>query len=174
MPLPDERALEREGLRDMFIVTLFFSLMGVFVKAAGGGVPSQQIVLARNAFALVVTWWALRRAGVSPWGSRRPLLWFRGLFGFPGLTCFYYAITRLPLGDATVLMFVNPALTAALAVVFLRERADRRVWIGAALALLGVAALSRPTALFEGASLPALPVVVGLLGAFCLGPGPVR
>ncbi len=72
------QATESEGLRDMFIATLFFSLMSVLVKAVGDGVPSQQIVLARNVFALIATWWALRRLGLAPLGSRRPLLWLRG------------------------------------------------------------------------------------------------
>ena len=162
---------EREGLRDMLVATLFFSLMSVLVKAVGDGVPSQQIVFARNLFALVATWWALRRLGLAPMGTGRPLLWLRGLFGFLGLSCFYYAITRLPLADATVLMFLNPALTAGLAVLFLRERAGPRTWLGAGLAIVGVSILTRPSFLYEGASLPALPVLVGLAGALFAAAG---
>lgn len=162
---------EREGMRDMLIATLFFSLMSVLVKVVGDGVPSQQIVFARNLFALVATWWALRRLGMSPMGSGRPLLWLRGLFGFFGLSCFYYSITRLPLADATVLMFLNPALTAGLAVLFLRERAAPRTWMGAGLAIVGVTILTRPSFLYQGAHLPLLPVLVGLAGALFAAAG---
>ncbi len=157
--------MEREGLRDMLVATVFFSLMGVFVKLVGGGVPSQEIVLARNAFALIVTYYALRKAGVSPWGNNRRLLLLRGFFGFLGLTCFFYALTHLPLGDATVIHFMNPVLTGILAAFFLKEHADKRTWIGGVVSLAGVGVMTRPSFLFGAGRLPIETVLVALLGA---------
>lgn len=156
---------EKEGLRDMFIATLFFSFMSVFVKLVGERIPSQEIVLARNAFALLITYYALRKAKISPWGNNRKLLFLRGILGFFGLTCFFYALTHLPLGDATVIHFMNPVLTGILAAFFLKERAEKKTWIGGLLSIVGVVVMTRPSFLFASGRLEAQDVLIAMLGA---------
>ena len=67
----------------------------------------------------------LRRAGVHPLGNRRGLLVLRGLYGYGGLSCAYYAITHLPLAEATLLSYLHPIFTTRLATRVLGERVDR-------------------------------------------------
>jgi len=134
------------------------------------------MVLARSVVALVLTFWMLRRAAVAPWGQRKGLLFFRGLVGFFGLLCVFYALTKLPLADATVIQYTNPVFTALLAALFLREALTHRDVLGLVLsllgvvlvALLGVVLVAQPTFLFgAGAySLNLLAVGVALAGAF--------
>ena len=133
--------------------------------------PSAEVVLARNAFSLVVTWWMLRRARVSPWGQRRGLLALRGLLGFFALLCFFYAIPRLPLADVTVLQFTNPIFTAVLAALFLREHLSGREWLYSLLSLGGVLLVAQPTVLFGqgAASLDPATTAVALAGALLAG-----
>ena len=91
------------GVRYMAASAFAFSLMSLCVKVVSARLPSQEIVLARAAISLVLSGGLLRRAGRSPWGRRRGMLVLRGVLGFGGLSCFYYAITHLPLGHVTVL-----------------------------------------------------------------------
>ena len=157
------------GLRYMALSAFFFSLMSVLVKWAGASMPSQQIVLARAAIALVLSWVAIKRLGISPWGERRRgLLVMRGLFGFGALSCFFWAITHLPLADATVIQYVNPILVALLAALFLGESVGPVEIGGVGVSLAGVVMIGQPSFLFGGqaARLDPLAVGVALLGAF--------
>jgi drug/metabolite transporter (DMT)-like permease len=110
------------GVRYMLAAAFFFSLMSLMVKVAGQFVPSQEIVLARGVVSLVLSYWMVKRARISPWGNRKWILILRGVFGFAAMSCFYYALTQLPIAEATVLHFTNPLWTALVAAVFLRER----------------------------------------------------
>jgi hypothetical protein len=96
----------------------FFSLMSLFVKLAGQRLPSMQIVhgaLRGDASGYpgdaVARTGAVRRDGQE--GAGRP----RSVTGFVALSCFYYAVVELPLGDVTTLHYLSPVFT----------RSDRRV-----------------------------------------------
>jgi len=145
----------------MLLSAVAFSLMTLFVKLAGERLPTQEVVSARAALTLIFSYAALRRAQVPALGSGRPLLWLRGASGFAALSCVYYAVTHLPLAEATVLQYLHPPLTAALAAWFLRERLDRTVIVSLALGLLGVVLVAQPHTLFGGSGDPLPPLAVG-------------
>jgi drug/metabolite transporter (DMT)-like permease len=145
----------------------FFSLMSLLVKLAGRGLPSQEIVLARAVVSLVLSYWLVKRAGIYPWGTRRWILILRGVFGFAALSCLYFALTRLPIAEATVLHYTNPLWTALLAAVVLGERLTRRVLALIFVSFAGVLLIARPSFLFAGAAADIDPLGLGLalLGA---------
>jgi drug/metabolite transporter (DMT)-like permease len=153
------------GLRYMVGAAFFFSLMSLFVKLAGRRLPAAEIVFARCVVSLVISYVMVRRAGLSPWGTRKPLLVLRGVAGFSALLCFFYSVTKLPLADVTVLHFTSPAYTALLAWVFLKESMTRPQIAGLMLSLGGVVLVVQPEALFGAGALPVLPVVVALVGS---------
>lgn len=155
------------GLRYMATGAFFFSIMSLLVKVAGQRLPSQEMVLARSATMLVLSWIMLRRAGLSWLNVRqRPLLLLRGGFGFTALSCFYFSLVRLPLGDANTIQFTNPAFTALLAAWLLKERLRWTEIAGLLASLAGVVFIARPSVLFGGAGALS-PAVVGVavLGA---------
>jgi len=156
------------GLWFMVGAAFFWSLMSLFVKIVGQRLPSQQIVLIRALVTLIYSYILIRWSGVATlWGTNKPLLWLRGLFGFAALSSFYLAVTKLPLADATVLHYTNPVFTALLAVPLLGESLSQNEVAGALLSLTGVALIAQPTFLFGGAgtALNLLYVGVGLFGA---------
>jgi drug/metabolite transporter (DMT)-like permease len=155
-----------QGLRFMVAGAFFFSLMSLLVKVAGLGLPSQQIVLARSVIMVVLAWGALRRLGIPALGTRRRLLVLRGLLGFGALSCFYYALVHLPLAEATVLQYTNPAFAAVFAIFALGEGMRRREVASVALSLAGVLLVARPALIFGGTTaLDPVAVSIGLLGA---------
>ena len=131
----------------MLSSALSFSLMGVCVKAVGGRIPVGEVVLARSAVSLLLSVVMLRQAGLEPWGNRRGLLVLRGVIGTGALLCVFAALAQLPLAPATVLQYLQPTFTAALAWVVLRERIGLRMVLAALLGWLAVLALSNGTEL---------------------------
>ena len=154
------------GLRYMAGAAFFFSIMSLLVKIAGRGVPPMQIVMVRCVVMGVLSWGMLRQAGVSARGTNHLLLIARGVFGFAALSLFYFAITRLPLGDVVTIHHINPVLTALLAGFLLRERVSPIVLFSAGLSLGGVALVAQPTFLFGGIEpLPPVAVAAVLVSA---------
>ncbi len=153
------------GARAMLGAAFAFSVMSVLVKLAGQRLPTSQIVLARSVVTLVLSAWAIHRGGISFAGTRKGLLLLRGLFGFGGLSCYFYAVTHLPLADATVLHFVNPVLSAMAAALVLKERFTLVEALGALGCLAGVVLVARPSFLFGAEPLDPFAVSIALLGA---------
>lgn len=153
----------------MLLSAFAFSLMTLFVKLAGQRLPSQEVATARAALTLLFSYVAVRQAGQKPLGSRRPLLWLRGTLGFLALSSLYYAVTHLPLAEATVIQYLHPALTAALGALFLGERFDRVLAASMALSTLGLVLVAQPALLFgaTSAALDGLAVAAAVFGAVC-------
>lgn len=155
------------GIRYMAAAAFFFSIMSLLVKVAGQRLPTQEVVLARAAVGAGLSWITLRARGISPWGERRGLLLLRGVLGYIALSCFFFALTRLPLADATVIHYTNPVFTAILAALFLAEAIRRRDVLLTLLSLAGVVLMTRPAFLFGGLEqrLDPFAVAVALTGA---------
>jgi drug/metabolite transporter (DMT)-like permease len=154
------------GLRYAAAGAFSFSFMSAFAKLAGVRLPTQEIIFFRAVVTTTLTLHALRRAGVSPWGTERGLLLLRGLFGYGALSCFLWAVVRLPLAETTVIHFTNPIFTALLAAIFLGEVLGGREVVLALAALGGVLIVARPGFLFGDISgLDPVAVGVALTGA---------
>ena len=155
-----------KGLRYAVFGALAFSLMSAFAKLAGARLPSQEIVFFRAIVVTGLTYYAIRIRGIYPWGPKRGLLLLRGLLGYAALSCFLWAVIRLPLADATVIHFTNPVWTALLAAVFIAEVLQGWEVVLALVALGGVVIVARPGFLFGHASgLDPLAVGAALAGA---------
>jgi drug/metabolite transporter (DMT)-like permease len=156
------------GLHYMIATAFCFSLMSLMVKLLGRRLPIGEIVFGRALVTLVISYAMVRAAGIPTWGSRPALLILRGLTGFGALFCFFYAVTRLPLADVTVIHFTNPVFTSFLGALFLGERIGRRELVGLPFCLAGIALVAQPSFLFgQGArSLDIGAVGVALAAAF--------
>ncbi len=146
---------------------LAFAVMSALVKLAGARLPSVEIAIARGVVTLVASYIALRRAGIPAFGHANRWLWVRGLIGLGGLQCYFYAVTVLPLAEATVIHFTNPLFVAMAAPALLGERVGPRELVGVALGIVGVVLVAQPAFLFggEGVVLSPVGVAVGMLGA---------
>lgn len=155
------------GARAMIVSALAFAVMSALVKLAGQRLPSVEIAIARGVVTLVASYVLLRRAGIPAFGHANRWLIVRGLIGLGGLQCYFYAVTVLPLAEATVIHFTNPIFVAMAAPLLLGERVGPREIGGVALGLVGVVLVAQPAFLFGGAgvTLSPLGLAVGLLGA---------
>ena len=153
----------------MILSALGFALMAVCVKLASEqGIPVLEIVAARALVSLVLSYVAVRHKGISLLGNKRHLLLARGLVGALALMCVYYAITHLPLAEATVLQYLHPMFTAVLALFFLKERIKRATLICVICSFVGLILVARPEALFgmNNRDFSVLAINAAILGAF--------
>jgi drug/metabolite transporter (DMT)-like permease len=120
--------VKSRGVFYMTLSALGFSVMSVLVKLASPRLPTGEIVLARAIMTLVISYVMVKRAvgsdgrPLSVWGNQRRKLLFRGFLGFSALACYYIALARLPLADATTLHYIQPLVTAVLAWWILDEK----------------------------------------------------
>ncbi|EHU4915931.1 DMT family transporter [Vibrio vulnificus] len=156
------------GVRYMILSALGFALMSASVKYVSvHGIPLFEIVAARALVSLVISYLDVKRKGISVWGNNKRWLFARGAVGTMALMCVYYAVTALPLAEATILQYVHPVFTALLAVLFLKERVQPATLACIVLCLLGVFTMVYPSFDASGVGeLPMLSVAIALLGAF--------
>jgi drug/metabolite transporter (DMT)-like permease len=136
--------MQSRGVLFMVLSALGFSLMSVLVKLVSPRLPVGEIVLARAIMTLAISYAMVRRAGLSPWGNERGKLLLRGFLGFAALACYYAALARLPLADATTLHFTQPLLTSLLAWWLLGERVGWAAGVAVACGLGGVVLVVHP------------------------------
>lgn len=165
-----ERAMARvsSGIRFMVIGAFWFSVMSALVKLAGRNLPSMQIVFFRGVLTLGLSYFMVRRAGISPiLGTHRRQLVQRGVLGAAALACFLFSLTHLPLGEATLIQYLNPIFAILVASLFYGERAGRGELWALAGSVVGVLLVTRPGFLFGGAAseIPPHYALIALLGA---------
>ena len=163
------------SVRYMVLSALCFALLGATVKATNmRGIPVLEILAARALISSLLSYADIYRKGISPWGNARFLLFIRGLVGTLALMCVFYAVTTIPLAEATLLQFLYPAFTALLGLLFLKEAIQWSTIVCIVLSTLGLLIIVQPDFLFGGGSdgpfaLNLLGVGAGIVGA--LGSG---
>ncbi len=152
----------------MLLSALGFALMTASVKLLSNqAIPVMEIVTARALVSLLLSYIVVKRKGISIWGNNKPLLIARGIAGTLALMCVYYAVSALPLAEATLLQYLHPAFTAFLALLFLKESIQKSTLTCIFFSLAGLVLMVRPEFLFGGSSpLPLFSVGVALAGAF--------
>lgn len=146
--LAGTRGLEniKRGIGFMVLSALFFTLLNVCVKMAGD-LPVMQKCVFRNAVALMIASFAMWKNRIPlrwPKGSL-PLLFTRAVFGMLGMFSNFYAVARLPLGDASALTKLNPVFTVLFCILFLGERCSPIHIIAMALALVSSILIANPS-----------------------------
>ncbi len=147
--------MQSRGVLYMALSALGFSVMSVLVKLVSARIPTGEIVLARAVMTLAISYAMVKRADLSPWGNQRGRLFFRGLLGFSALGCYYVALARLPLADATTLHFTQPLLTSLLAWWILGERVGWAAAFAIACGLGGVVLVVHPGVPLDSGADPA-------------------
>ena len=159
----------------MFFSALCFASMSGCVKAAHlKGIPVLEILAARALVSLTLSYLDIRRKGISPWGHNRPLLVARGVVGTIALVCVFYAVTILPLAEATLIQYLYPVFTSILAFFMIKEKIHSSTMVCIGLSLMGLLIMVQPNFLFgtilqESEPLSKVDIGVALLGA--LGSG---
>jgi len=129
----------------MFLSTVGFSISHLIVRMVSPEIHSAETVFFRGLFGLIVISPWVFRQGVSLFRTDRiKLHLLRALVSFSSVSCFYHALTIIPLAKATAIGFIAPIAASILAVLFLNESARKIHWVALALGLIGALLILRP------------------------------
>ena len=117
------------------------------IRHVGTEISPFEVVFFRNLFGLLVFMpWFLRR-GVALHRPRRINLYLaRAVVGIFTMTSWFYAVTLIPLAEATALSFTTPLFATVAAVVMLHEIVRVRRWSATLVGFFGAMVILRPGA----------------------------
>ena len=161
--LPEQRPLA--GILLRVLAATVFSFMAAMVKIGSDyGLHPIEMIFWRFAFALPPLFlWIVLMPGLQVIKTRRPLahVW-RALIGFVAMGFGYWAITLLPLAEATAISFAAPIFATLLSAIFLLETVGWHRWSAVAIGFLGVLIVMQP----QNSDLPLNGLIVALISAF--------
>lgn len=123
---------------------LAFAVMGAMVKGISDELASSSIVFLRNACALMLMlpWLVRQRFNIRTANFHLHLL--RSLVGLAAMYCYYFALSRLKLGEAMLLSYTSPVFIPLLAGLWLKERITARSLTAMALGFAGIMLVLKP------------------------------
>jgi len=120
------------------LAAFFFSAMAIFIRQASFELHPTVIVFFRNILALIfmVPW--LMRAGIGAMRTQRiGMFGLRSLLGLVGMTSGFWAVTEIPIAQATALSFTSPIFATIGAALVLREVVRLRRWTAVVVGFCG-------------------------------------
>lgn len=151
------------------LASVCFGASGPLVKPTmDAGLSPQQVASFRIAVAaaLLLAFVGITRPGLLK--VRRadlPLLLGYGLVGVAAVQLLYFAaVSRLPIGVAMLIEFTSPVIVALWVRFVRRVVLPARMWIGTALALVGLAMVAQ---VWQGLRMDALGLLFGIGTALC-------
>lgn len=141
------------------------AIMFAFVKLAGqNGVHVTESLFYRQLIALPLICVLIWRSSAG-WSAirtnRHPLHILRSAFGIFAMGLNFWAMTLLPLADATTISFTVPIFATLFAALILREHVGIRRWSAILIGFIGVLVVVQP----GGDMIPAFGATVALCGA---------
>lgn len=143
---------------------LCFASMGVGIRLASAELPNAMIVFGRNVIGLMLLApWLLRR-GLGDLKTAVPgLHLLRAVAGIAAMYCFFFAIARLPLGEAMLLKLTAPIFIPLIAILWLHEQVTSLLWVALGVGFAGVIMILDPN-LGRGWQAVSPVALIGLLG----------
>ncbi len=159
------RPILQNGILCMLVASLFFAIMGALIKFAITTVSVSEAVFFRSIISVALLIFLMMKRGDSFRGNRPMLLVWRGFSGFVALNLNFYAVSKIPLGDASILNQTSPLFVTFFSILFLKETLSREVLFLSVLSLVGVAFIVKPN--FSFLNLPAMAgLASGIMAAF--------
>lgn len=123
-----------------------FAIMNVLIREVSHGVPTPQIVFLRNLFAtLMFVPYVLYLGADSLKTTRISRHVWRSLIGIISMELWFYALSIMPLTDATALSFTSPLWATIMAVLFLKERIGIHRIAALTVGFIGALIILRPS-----------------------------
>ncbi len=145
------------GAMWMLLSALMFAVMGVVVKWLGSRLDSFQVAFFRAGFGFLTILPFAVAGGLAAFRTQRPgIHLLRGMLGATGMVCGFYALTHLPLAEATAYSFTRPMFVVVLAAIFLGERLRIRRISATLVGFAGVLIMMEPAVGLQPAALVAL------------------
>lgn len=133
-----------EGLLNMTVAAIGFAIMNACAKEVSRHIPFLEVAAIRSlgGIPLVIAYSHFRKTSLQI--HNRPLTFLRVLSGTAAMAQTFYALSAIPLAEASALLNLTPLFVAALGALWLRETIRRSIAFCLFLGLLGVLMIFRP------------------------------
>ncbi len=111
-----------KGILLAVMSSLTFSIMNVLVKSISANIPSSQIAFFRGIIGVIIILTMMKIKEVKFSKEDKPLLLLRGAFGGLYMICYFFAISTMKLGDASILAHLSGIFVMVLSAIFLKEK----------------------------------------------------
>ncbi len=158
----DPSAANVRGMLYMLVSTALLTCMHGVVRHLGSELHPFEIAFFRNVFGLLAVLPLVYRAGLASLVSRQPMLQgARAAIGVGAMFSWFYALSVVPIAEATALSFTVVIFGSIGAAVFLGERMRLRRWTAVGTGFVGTLIILRPG--LEEVDLGALLVIFSTL-----------
>ena len=134
-----------KGVVWMIIATLFFALMGTFVKIGSHFFSETELVFYRSFFSLIFILMIAKINKIHLKTNYIKLHFFRSFVGFLSLLGFFYAISELPLSTAISLNYTSPLFLGLLIPFVLKRKVNKWLFSFVCVGFLGIFFLLKPS-----------------------------
>jgi len=148
----------------MLFACVLFAVMALVAKKAMHELPWHEVAAGRAFFGAITIWIFARARAIPLTVHDRRAQWSRTGAGILAMCFGFYAMSRLPLGDAVTLGNLTPLMLAIVSRRLLGERSGGGLGIAIALGFVGVAVLAGAQFHAHGALFA---VGMAVIGAFC-------
>ncbi len=151
----------------MCVSALGMALMAACVKMVGSDVSTFQKLFFRNVVNALVVLVSMSRMGISVMPKSKKsakFIFYRSIVGLTGATCFFYAISNLPLADSNMLNKLSPFFVMIFACLFLKEKFHRIQVVPLLMVFTGAVLVIKPTFNVE-----IYPALIGFISAVFAG-----
>ena len=122
-----------------------FTSNSAMIRLLSAEIESVQTAFFRAIFSVMLLAPMMLSGRVKPWESQRIQGHFwRTAMGTTSMVLGFYAVSMLPLADATALAFSQPLFSVVLAALVLREKVRWRRWSATIVGFIGVLVMVRP------------------------------
>ena len=129
----------------MAVAAIFFGVTFALIRELSEIMHTFQIVLVRSVFGMLVMMPWLISAGMSVlWTQRWRRYSIRAVIGYLAMVCWFYALSVMPLADATALQFTMPLWAVIFGVLWLGEKAKSNRWAVTVVGFIGAVVIIRP------------------------------
>jgi len=134
------------GITLMVLSVFFFALKDAFAKSTDGYYSAILIIWLQFSFtSLFYLPMIIWRHGLSIVRPQAPVLQIiRSIFYITGIGSFYWAISLIPLAEATAMSFTAPLVVTAISPILLNEKVGLRRWLSVVIGFSGVLLILRP------------------------------
>ena len=124
-----------------------FTATSAMIRLLSAEIESVQTAFFRAAISVIMLLPLIATGRVKPWQSKRIQGHFwRTLMGTTSMVLGFYAVSMLPLADATAIAFSQPLFSVVVAAVIAGEKVRWRRWSATIVGFIGVLVMVRPGA----------------------------
>lgn len=164
--------IRRHPIAALAVSSICFALMAIATRELSlRGYTTAELVVWRMGIGAIGCYPILRASGETLWVDRKALMLWRSLVGAASIVTYFWSISLLPVGLATLFNYLGPLFTTLFAARFLGERPGGRLLLGMLVAFAGAMFTVRSAVGSSalGFGIGYFGVAVGVCSAVCQG-----